>query len=260
MKVFPQFDLVDYKHERDHKKLQELIGLPVIEIENRRKIFNSELFEYSKIGTIVPDEEIEELYEQMLSVAKLSGYPEPCTKIQAVEVENAWGKIMHTSMNITRNEASKAGIWNALACHYMPNLIAWRWEKAGSPSEKPSERWLTQDRQYRHSLGRLWWRYEILQNPDRNANNPYEVLEKLGEDEQGQIMERSAFASLPSIPYTLAELHIKNKNSNSEGFRKVIKLVRLRATIRDLEIMESRGIAKKFINDCYQTIFKEINN
>lgn len=259
MKVFPQFVLVDYKQEKDYKKLQELIRLPVIEIENTRKIFNSENFEYSKIGTLVKDEEIESLYEQMLSAAKLNGYPEPCTKTHSVAVEIAWGKILHANMGITRNEASKAAIWNALACHYMPNLIAWRWEKTGSPSEKPSERWLTEDRQYRHSLGRLWWRFEILKNPDRNANNPYEVLENLGEDEQGQIMERSAFASLPSIPYTLADLHVKNKNSNSDGFRKVIKLVRLRATIRDLEIMEAKGIAKKFITDCYATIFPNFN-
>jgi len=92
MKVFPQFDLVDYKQEKDYKKLQELIRLPVIEIENARKSFNSENFEYSKIGTLVTDEEIETLYEQMLSVARLNGYPEPCTKTQSVAVEIAWGK------------------------------------------------------------------------------------------------------------------------------------------------------------------------
>lgn len=253
MKVFPQFDLVDYKQEKDYKTLQDLIRLPVTEIENRRKSFNSDNFEYSKIGSIATDEEIESLYEQMLNIAKLHGYPNSCNKAHAVD--NAWGKVLHTGMNITRNEASKAGIWNALSCHYMPNLIAWRWEKAGSPSDKPGERWLTQDRQYRHSLGRLWWRFEILKNPDPNSKNPYEVLEKLGEDEQGQIMERSAFASLPSIPYVIADLHIKNKNANSDGFRKVIKLVRLRATIRDLEIMESVGIANKFLVDCYETVF-----
>jgi len=256
MRVFPQFHPIDNKQFKDTESLRLLIKLSPQELEVERKSFEENNFEYSSLGTPVTGDEIEEIYDEMLKLSYENGYPNTIKDNVKNTVDAGWGKILHQKMSITRNEASKAGIWNALACHYMPNLIAWRWEAPGYPSENPSERWLTQERQYRHSLGRLWWRCEILRNPDKNNLNPYQIVEKLGEDELGQLMERSAFASLPTIPYSIAKLHIDSPNKVlSEDFRKVIKLILLRATIRDLEIMEASGIAEEFIKDCYQTVW-----
>jgi len=36
-----------------------------------------------------------------------------------------------------------------------------------------------------------------------------------------------------------------------ERFRRAIKLLRLRATIKDLEIMQAIGTSEKFVKQCY---------
>ena len=259
MKLFPQFSPVDNKARngiKDWDVLTELTRQTSKELELTRLSFNSDSFDFSSLGTKVEDEEIEELYEAMLKIAESHGYPASCfKKPKARQVDLEWGHILHTKMQISRNEASKAGIWNALACHYMPNLVAWRWQDLSKPSEKPSERWVTQDRQERHAFGRLWWRYEILKDPE-NAGDPYWIIGKLQEDELGQIMERSALASIPKVPLTLAKAHLENNLKDPEErmdrFRRAIKLLRLRATIKDLEIMETIGTSEKFVYKCYE--------
>lgn len=259
MKLFPQFSPVDNKTRngtKDWEVLTELTHQTSKELELKRHSFNGDSFDFSSLGTKVEDEEIERLYEGMLSVADRHGYPASCfKKPKARQVDLEWGLVLHSKMQISRNEASKAGIWNALACHYMPNLIAWRWEDPGKPSEKPSERWVTQDRQERHAFGRLWWRYEILKDPE-NPDDPYWIIGKLQEDELVQIMERSALASIPKVPLTLAKEHLANNTKDPsermDRFRRAIKLLRLRATIKDLEIMEAIGTSEKFVQQCYE--------
>jgi len=258
MRLFPQFSPIDNKARnglKDWEALAELTRLTCEELELKRLSFNGDSFDFSSLGTKVEDDEIEKLYEEMLQAAKKHGYPTGCfKKPQARMVDLEWGYILHTKMQITRNEASKAGIWNALTCHYMPNLTAWRWEAAGAPAEKPGERWVTQDRQDRHAFGRLWWRYEILKDPD-NSKDPYWVLGKLHEDELVQIMERAALACIPMVPLTLAKAHLtdnsKDPGERMERFRRAIKLLRLRATIKDLEIMQAIGTSEKFVKQCY---------
>jgi len=258
MRLFPQFSPIENKNSNsssDWSALTEFTRLDCKELETKRLSFNSESFDYSSLGTKVEDEEIEELYEAMLKVAKKYDYPSTGLRTpQARLVDFAWGYTLHTKMNISRNEASKAGIWNALACHYMPNLIAWRWEDPKKPSEKPSERWVTQERQERHAFGRLWWRFEVLKDPDK-PENPYWIIEQLQEDELVQIMERAALACIPKVPIILAKHHLLNNSNDPTGrmekFRRAIKLLRLRATIKDLEIMEIKGVSEKFVHQCY---------
>ncbi len=259
MKLFPQFSPVDNKSRngvKDWDVLTELTRMKCKDLELKRLTFNSESFDFSSLGTKVEDDEIERLYEDMLKVAASHDYPESCfKKPKARQVDLEWGRILHSKMQISRNEASKSGIWNALACHYMPNLVAWRWEDPNKTSEKPSERWVSQERQERHAFGRLWWRYEVLKDPD-NVEDNYWVIGKLQEDELVQIMERSALASIPKVPLTLAKAHLANNSKDPgermERFRRAIKLLRLRATIKDLEIMESIGTSVKFVQQCYE--------
>ena len=258
MRLFPQFSPVDNKSRnsiKDWDVLSEITRMNCKELEQKRHSFNGESFDFSSLGTKVEDDEIEHIYEAMLKVAQSHRYPASCfKKPQARLVDLAWGNILHSKMKISRNEASKAGIWNALACHYMPNLVAWRWEDPGKPAEKPSERWVTQDRQERHAFGRLWWRHEILMDADK-PKDPYWIIAELQEDELVQIMERAALASIPKVPITLAKAHLANNSKDPtermERFRRAIKLLRLRATIKDLEIMEAKGTSAKFVKQCY---------
>jgi len=257
MRLFPQFYPIDNIKKNpltDWGTLTALVFMSPVELEEYRLRFESDSFEFSSLGTNVTDAEIELLYTKMLQAAKGQGYPHRPSIGQKRQVDSDWGLILHSEMRITRNEASKTGVWNALACHYMPNLIAWRWEDPSEPSNKPSERWITQERHYRHAFGRLWWRFELLQDKD-NIDDPYWIAPKLQEDELGQLMERAAFARIPKVAVILAKTHLNNiktdSKERSEHFRRAVKLLLLRSTIRSLEILEMKGLCEDFVSECY---------
>jgi hypothetical protein len=255
MKIYPQFHPVDRKGSTsDMEVLLGLARLSPAELENKKQCFDEQMFEYSKIGEMVEESDILKLCQAMQAAAEKQGYPNGHNKTNTRAVEKEWGEIMHRMMGISRNEASKAGIWNALSCHYMPNLVAWRWENSKKLPEKISEHWLVQDRQERHAFGRLWWRYEVLKDRE-NKQDPYWILSKLQEDEVGQIMERSALASASEAVMQLAAIHINNLEEDSQGrmlaLRRALKLLRLRASVRDLGALATRNKLQEFLSQIY---------
>ena len=258
MRLFPQFNPVDsvaINQLDDWAALTVLAKLKPVELELNRCSFNIDNFEFSSLGTKVNDDEINRIYLTMLEAARQQGYARHPSVAQARQVDSDWGLILHSEMKITRNEASKAGFWNALTCHYMPNLTSWRWENPAKPVKTPGERWITQERKYRHAFGRLWWRFEVLKDANK-PEDPYWIPRQLQEDELGQLMERSAFVSIPRVTLTLARIHLSNLKSDpterSESFRRAIKLLLLRATIRHLESLEVLGLCDDFIKKCYR--------
>ena len=58
----------------------------------------------------------------------------------------------------------------------------------------------------------------------------------------------------------LAKAHLENQTEKSEermlAFRRAIKLLRLRASVRDMGILTARGLADEFTSK----IYKEANN
>ena len=259
MRLYPQFHPIERKQgESDMEILIRIVRTDPLELETNGQPFDEESFDYSKIGDPVDDATIKKLCEAMQKVAIKHGYPEPHDRTKARAADKEWGEVLHKMMGITRNEASKAEIWNALSCHFMPHLVAWRWETPGKEAAKVSERWLVQDRQERHAFGRLWWRYEVLRDESK-PDNPYWILARLLEDEVGQIMERSYLSSYKDIVLALAKTHLEHQNDESEGrseaFRRAIKLLRLRASIREMGIITARGLAEEFT----RKIYKEAN-
>jgi len=256
MKLYPQFHPVDKDKTvgSDWQRLTGLIKLPIKELEEQRKShFSEEMFDISKIGVQITDKELDDIYAELLEVAKSLGYPK--SRDKKIESDGPWAEILHKRMGVTRNEASKAGIWNALSCHFMPNLVAWRWEDPNKPADAPSGHWITQEKRERHAFARLWWRAELLKDPDDNKN-PYHLLHELGEAEMSELMERPELASYPRICRAIAKRHIemtKNK-SNRNAFRKGLKNLRLRASILDLDVLESAGKAESFAIECYDEV------
>ena len=260
MNLFPQFNPIDRKvGETDMQILIRIVQTHHLQLESNGRAFDEETFDYSKIGDFVDEGLLNKICETMHAIAIKHGYPEAPNRTRSRAVDKDWGQTLHQMMNITRNEASKAEIWNALSCHYMPHLVAWRWETPGETSSKVSERWLVQDRQERHAFGRLWWRHEVLRD-EANVGDPYWMLAKLQEDEIVQIMERSSLSSHKEIVMALAKAHLENQTEKSEermlAFRRAIKLLRLRASVRDMGILTARGLADEFT--C--KIYKEANN
>jgi hypothetical protein len=256
MKLYPQFHPVDTDRSigSDWVRLTNLIKLRPAELEAHRKnYFSEEMFEFSKIGTHITEKELDDIYFEMLGVAQSLGYPNKRDK--RIDSDGPWAEILHKRMGISRNEASKTGIWNALSCHYMPNLVAWRWEDPNKNTEGPSDRWITQSKRERHAFARLWWRAELLMD-DVQTHNPYQLLYDLGEDEMVQLMERPELAAHPKICRAFAKYHLKKtKNKPTrDSLRKGIKNLRLRASILDLDLIESAGKSEAFTIECYDEV------
>lgn len=256
MRLYPQFHPIDRKEgETDMQILLKLVATEPSQLESQSLPFDEETFEYSKIGDPVDEASIKALCEAMLKVAKKHGYPEPPNRTKARAADKEWGEVLHRMMGITRNEASKAGIWNALSCHYLPYLVAWRWQASENANGKVSERWLVQDRQERHAFGRLWWRHEIVKDTAK-PEDPYWILGRLMEDEIVQIMERSSLSSHKEIVLALAKTHIEHQEGDGEermlAFRRAIKLLRLRASVRELGVITARGLADDFTSKIYK--------
>lgn len=251
MIIYPQFHPIEDSKsgESDYEKLSNLICLSIKEIESRRlNIFDHDSFDHSSLGTVVSDAEIEKIYENMLKVALSLGYPN--SNKSRIKSDKIWATILHQQMRITRNEASKAGIWNALSCHYMPNLVAWRWpEKISNTSNTPSSRWITQDNR-RHAFSRLWWRAELLADHS-NKEDIYHLLDLLSEDEIADITERPSLASHNKLCLLIAKFQTKNKLER-DVFRNALKIIGLRLGIHDVDALEVTGEFEKFINNCFK--------
>jgi len=256
MKLYPQFHPVDKDMAvgSDWQRLTKLISLPIKELEAQRKsMFSEEMFEFSKIGNQITDRELDDIYSELLVVAKNLGYPK--SRDKRIDSDGPWAEILHKRMGVSRNEASKSGIWNALSCHYMPNLVAWRWEDPSKPSARPTDRWITQEKRERHAFARLWWRAELLKVEEKGAN-PYQLLYDLGEDEIVQLMERPELASHPTICRAIAKHHVEmtKKKAARDSFRKGVKNLRLRASILDIDVLENAGKADAFAIHCYDEV------
>lgn len=269
--IYPQFNPVDRAtaEDCDWYKIINLMTLSITEIESKRlNVFDSELFDHSSIGTPVSEQKIQEMYELMLAVAVEHGYPES-DKSKRVQSDKPWAVILHQKMGITRNEASKGGIWNALSCHYMPNLVAWRWPNEDDElpedeapeiqtviTKKPkiSRRWLTQDNR-RHAFSRLWWRAELLHD-DQNTNDPYHILNELKEYQLADITERPGLASFNKLCLIIAKNQIKRRNQSIDKkkerklFRDGLKLLGLRISIHDIDALDALGKLETFAIDC----------
>ena len=256
MKLYPQFHPVDKDKTlgSDLQRLVNLIRLPLQTLEAQRKShFSEDMFEFSKIGVQITEKELDDIYAELLVVAKNLG--DPKSRDKKIDSDGPWAEILHKRMGVTRNEASKAGVWNALSCHYMPNLVAWRWEDPQKPADTPSSHWITQEKRERHAFARLWWRAELLKD-EEDSKSPYHLLHELGEAEMSELMERPELASYPRICRAIAKHHIEKtkKKSNRNAFRNGLKNLRLRASILDLDVLESSGKAVEFAIKCYDEV------
>jgi hypothetical protein len=91
---------------------------------------------------------------------------------------------LHGRMNISPNQASLPGVWQAMTCLVAPDLVLWRFSGTGEDGTS-----IARFRGgVRNTFERLWWRGEILGSV--SGLEPYEMIARLNEDELVQIMER----------------------------------------------------------------------
>lgn len=148
-----------------------------------------------------------EVREALLSIATEHGYaPEGESKQLSTDearvIDALWAVCLHERMQISRDEAGRAGVWAFLGCVLLPGLVRWRFARTGIP---PANRF-TGSLQ-RNTFYRLWWRAELLRDPEHVE--PYWLLSALGEDEQVQFVERPSLAGCRALVLPAARLFIE---------------------------------------------------
>jgi hypothetical protein len=167
-------------------------------------------------------QDIQQLRDGLLSVAKVRGYPATGDETSRHAFDADAATILHSSMHLEPSEASRPGVWEFLTCVVLCDLVRWRFP--GGVDGTPLERFIGGRR---NTFQRLWWRAFVFY--DSQTNQPYELLGSLGEDEVVQIMERPFLSGSRGLSRTIArELLVASKRHTRVSRRILIREVQKR--------------------------------
>ncbi len=246
MKLYP---LLEYSKEVESEAM-ELARLSVDDCRQRRKSEHPSAFYSALGGNRCHPNDLHEIQESLTEIARQYGYPEETPHHGLVDAK--WGIWLHENLDITPHEASKDSVWQFLTVALLPDLVRWRWGEA--ESKEASDRWITVRHRGRNTFGRLWWRCEILINPEHEK--PYSLFESLREDELVQIMERPSFAGNRMLSKTTASVLIAHHDAYPKVNRMLLlrdyqkRMLRLGAFIdfQALDQNETRALAEEIMN------------
>ncbi len=128
------------------------------------------------------------LRQQVLELAGAAGYPNGSQQTAIQDFEVRCARLLHKELGITPHEAGHREVWACLTTNHLLDVAAWRWGGI-------SERKRVNGDVNRDTFRRLWWRYEILQDPAQ----PWDQFGGLGEDEIVAITERPGVAGNPEV-------------------------------------------------------------
>ena len=147
------------------------------------------------LGARASQERLAGLASGVRDLAARDGYPNRPTVRQrnAFDAECA-GRLLDR-MEIVTADAAHDGVWAFIGCVLLPDIGWWRF------SERSPARLLGGPR---NAFGRLWWRARtLLERNGEQAGGG--VLDRLGEDELVQVMERPSLAGNPRVARQLCQ-------------------------------------------------------
>lgn len=156
-----------------------------------------------------------------LNVASRFGFPNAIRNPIGFDRELAPALI--AAMPMTVGEATTRSVWNFSSLVLMPDLTFWRFGVSNR------ERWVCSDRT-RHMFSRLWWQAHLLA-PETEDGRDTRVLDRLGESDLNQLLERTSIGGNPRLVRTLArsivelEENIRTRDLVRNASLRVLRLV-----------------------------------
>jgi Family of unknown function (DUF6339) len=221
---------------------RDYCSLPVQELYERSSTTHSAAIFAPTGGNRIEVPSLRNLQQQLRDIARQSGYPDALDEKRRREFDARSGQFLHEHMDVTPAEASNQGIWLFMGCVLLPDIVRWRFPGA-SNGETSLERFLGGNRGVRNTFGRVWWRAHILKQ--NTAQQPYELLFLLGEDEMVQIMERpnlsgSSMLAIQVCKAFLAATTSRPEIVRSELLRDVMKRLRRLLPLVAFDAIESK--------------------
>lgn len=185
-------------------------------------------------GRRVADEKLQELREQMMSLAGEYGFPEEGSVESRAEFDVEAGHFLVTSTGMVPGEAARDAVWDYLSLVLMPDIVRWRF-----PTGK-LERFRGRAR---GTFWRLWWRTHIL-GPEGKDARP--LIRALSEDTMVGIIERPQIASDHRLARSIASAAVKAREQGeipSEALtRQAIKVLRQYLPLLRLEMFTEEEV------------------
>lgn len=167
--------------------LDELIPLGVAEIADRMPVPMPVV--YAPTGGVRAEANLlGGIRRQVLELATAAGYPDRRDQAALQRFEAECARLLHEQLGISPHEAGHREVWACLTATHLLDVAAWRW--GGISDRKRANGDVNRD-----TFRRLWWRYEILQDPA----GPWDEFGGLGEDEIVAIVERPGVAGNPEV-------------------------------------------------------------
>lgn len=176
---------------------------------------------YPPLGERVSEKEIQELQEAVRGAAMQFGYPSrvlPSSQIR--QFNQTMTSVVHAKMNIPAGVARRAGTWNFLACVVLPDIVHWRW--ADEEGIVHRDRYIQNSRR-RNLFWRAWWWGELLF--DNDAEEPYHLVSRLGEDNMENIFGRASIASHPRLCLAVASRLASHPRAGQDLLRDAMKRI-----------------------------------
>lgn len=231
---------------------KKLASLTIKEAFNERNTWHETATYAATGGNRVRPDKLLPLQEALEHLARQYGYPDLPGARQKRDFDTESGKFLYTKMQMTPSEASRPGVWNFISCILVPDIVRWRFP--GANDITTHERFKGKNRALRNTFGRVWWRaYTLYQ---QEAERPFEFLEKLGEDELVQIMERTAIAASPVLAKQICR-SLLSVNAANTGFsspdllRDAMKRLRRLSPLISFDALEE-DVLKDLVNQIFR--------
>ncbi|MFE5894214.1 DUF6339 family protein [Streptomyces sp. NPDC056462] len=182
-------------------------------------------------GRRITREELDQLREGILRIARAQGFPAPPSIAQGSIFDRESARALYKQCLMVPGEASQRQVWAFLALVLLPDVCAWRWP-ADPTRGYTADRFKGTDLT-RHAFARLWTRAHVLHDP--MADDPLHLLDVLGENDIDQIMARRfALAASPALVRAIVRAHhedqVDSRALSQQVFRQsLMRLLRLTA-------------------------------
>lgn len=236
-------------------RLDQLVAKTFLEKERAENIMFSELhFKMLKDkstfassgGSPVEKEELIGLRNRLLDIAKKQGFPISESSSSKTDFDTLATKLIAEEKLFNSAEAMRDDTWTFICLGLIPDIVRWRFPSANH------ERFLGG---VRNVLQRLWFRAVALdKGPD--AEERWELIEKLTEDAFVQITERAAIGADTVLAKAIAEGWVRKANTIGRTkmeniMRRAVILLRLRNQVELLACLDEIEL-RKIVDDAFE--------
>ncbi|MGO7585959.1 hypothetical protein ACC689_29160 [Rhizobium ruizarguesonis] len=215
-------------------------NLELMDFERRRSEYEAWTW-YAPSGGSVAPELVEEIRDQMTTIASQYGYPGRASDKQKVGFDVAAAKWLASHPQLFSPELLRDDTWAFLSCVVLQELVVWRY------SARQSARFAGGAR---NTFQRLWIRGRTLDLGEAAGKERWHLLEGLSEDAMVQIFERTSIASHAQLSKALALEWLNTADRIGRArmedvMRRATKLLRLRNQIIDLTFLSAEDLVQE---------------